>query len=104
MSAVTSQDAGNEIATVLNNATTVVAQTTWSIAAWITATSTSTTTDFGSLKVGDRILVITAAGAWAATPQLTVATAGTLPAAAVATSLYLVFRAVTYPAVSAEKF
>lgn len=61
------------------------------IAGAIVATSTSTTTDFGSLQVGDRVVVIPATAG--NTVFLTVATAGTLPVAAVVGSLYLVIRA-----------
>lgn len=67
------------------------------IANVITATSTSTTTDFSSLVVGDKIVVVpVAAGTPANTTGtyfLTCATAGTLPAAAVVGSLYIVIRA-----------
>lgn len=70
---------------------------TFRIAKLIVATSTSTTTDFGSLVVGDKILVLpVAAGTPANTTGtyfLTCATAGTLPAAAVVGNLYVVLRA-----------
>lgn len=68
------------------------------VAAIITATSTSTTTDFGALEVDDTILVLPVA---AGTPANTTgsyfkvcATAGTLPAAAVVGNLYVVLRSV----------
>ena len=54
----------------------------------IVATSTSTTTDFGSLKVGDKVMYLPAALGEAR--FFTVATAGTLPAAAVSGALYVV--------------
>lgn len=69
------------------------------VAGLIVATATSTTTDFGSLLVGDKILVVpVAAGTPANTTGtyfLTCATAGTLPAAAVVGNLYVVLRSVT---------
>jgi hypothetical protein len=66
------------------------------IAGTIIATSTSTTTNFSSLMVGDIIVVVpVAAGTPANTTGtyfLTCATVGTLPAAAVVGSLYIVIR------------
>ena len=60
---------------------------------WFTikATSTSTTTDFGELAVGDYVIQIPDAAA--TMHYMTVATAGTLPAAAVVDDLYVVLRA-----------
>lgn len=60
------------------------------IAGTIVATSTSTTTNFSSLIVGDIIVVIPATAGNSI--FLTCATAGTLPAAAVVGSLYIVIR------------
>ena len=60
------------------------------IARTIVATSTSTTVDFSSLIVGDVIVVIPASAG--NTIFLTCATVGTLPAAAVVGSLYIVIR------------
>ena len=54
----------------------------------IIATATSTTTDFGSLKVGDIVVQIEDAAATA--HYMVVATAGTLPEAAVVDDLYIV--------------
>lgn len=64
----------------------------WTIAGLIVATNVSTTVDFGSLKVGDKVVTIPAAAGNSI--FYTVATAGTLPAAAVVGSLYVVIRAV----------
>tara|TARA_R110000744_G_scaffold345108_2_gene450519 strand:+ start:1053 stop:1388 length:336 start_codon:yes stop_codon:yes gene_type:complete len=62
----------------------------------IIATAVSTTTDFGNLKIGDRILVADApAGTPASTTgvyYLTCAAGGTLPAAAVIGNIYIVMR------------
>ena len=62
----------------------------------IVATAVSTTTDFGSLKIGDRILTMDeAAGTPANTTgayYLTCAADGTLPAAAVVGNVYIVLR------------
>jgi hypothetical protein len=78
---------GNEIATNIN----LVAGAPFVLASVIVATAVSPTTDFGSLKVGDRVLAL-AAGAGGAVNGYLVATAGTLPAAAVIGSNYWVFR------------
>ena len=56
----------------------------------IIATAVSTTTDFGSLKVGDLVLQVRPTAA--TMHYMTVATAGTLPEAAVVTDLYIVLR------------
>ena len=62
----------------------------------IVATAVSTTTDFGSLKIGDRILTMDeAAGSPASTTgayYLTCVADGTLPAAAVVGNVYIVLR------------
>jgi hypothetical protein len=58
------------------------------------ATSTSTTTDFAALAVGDLVAKIPAVAGNAI--FYTVATAGTLPAAAVIGDLYLAFRQVSF--------
>jgi hypothetical protein len=61
------------------------------IANVILANSTSTTTNFGSLVVGDRVLILPATAGNA--QFVTCATAGTLPQSAVSGSLYVVLRA-----------
>src|SRR4051812_14077886 len=97
-----SADAGNEIASVLNNAKTLVAQCASSCAAVIVATNVSTTIDFAALKVGDKVVHIPAVAGNA--DFSTVTTAGTLPAAAVVGDLYVALRALALPAASAAKF
>ena len=87
MIAASDQTRGNEIATAINlgsnNALFPVGL--------IVATNVSTTIDFSSLLVGDRVVAL-AAGAGGAANGYVIATAGTLPAAAVVGSSYLVFR------------
>jgi hypothetical protein len=54
--AVTDQvSAGPEIVDAINQAETLAGQSTWSTAANIVATSTSTTTNFAALAVGDKV-------------------------------------------------
>lgn len=100
----TSADVGNELTDALNKAdhlgTNIDSHRLVSI---IIATSTSTTTDFGALAVGDRVLVLPAVAGNA--QSLLVATLGTLPQAAVVGTTYLVLRAMpALPAASAFKF
>jgi len=91
--AVTDQvNAGPEIVDAINAAETLTAQAAWSQAALIVAAHTSTTTDFAALAVGDKVVHIPASAGNAI--FYTVATAGTLPAAAVVGDLYIVIRAV----------
>lgn len=97
--ALGSQTSGNEVASILNNSATGQGQAGWTTAAIIKAAHVSTTTDFGSLKVGDYVVHVGAAAGNAI--FYTVATAGTLPAAAVVNDLYVVFRQLTLPAASA---
>lgn len=102
MIGLASADAGNEVATVLQNAKTVSGQSGWSLAAVIVATNVSQTVDFGALAVGDKVVQIPAvAGNSVFT---TVAVAGTLPVAAVVGNLYVALRAVSLPAASVAKF
>lgn len=60
------------------------------VARCIVATSTSATTDFGTLETGDRVLVSPASAG--NSHFVTVASNGTLPEAAVVGSLYVVLR------------
>jgi len=62
------------------------------VAAAIVATSTSQTTDFGSLLVGDKVAMIPAIAGNA--DFITIATAGNLGQAAVVNNLYIVLRSV----------
>lgn len=88
MSAVVSQELGNLVADGVNAgllASHVIANV-------ITATNVSTTIDFvGKLSVGDKVVMIPAVAGNSI--FYTVATAGTLPAAAVVGNLYVVIRA-----------
>lgn len=89
--ALTSRTAGNELASAVNLALAQGAQNAAFIAAAIVATSTSTTTDFAALAVGDKLIHIPASAGnsnWAA-----VSVAGTAPAAAVIGDLYIALRA-----------
>ena len=61
-------------------------------ASLIVASHVSPTTDLGTLQAGDKVLVIPAAAGNC--HFVTVATAGTLPEAAVVGSLYVVLRAI----------
>jgi hypothetical protein len=88
-----------ELAQAINNGSATAAQSGATVAALIIATSTSTTTDFGALAVGDKVVHIAAVAGNAI--FWTVATAGTLPAAAVVGDLYIVLRPLTLPAAAA---
>lgn len=101
LQAVASQPAGNEIATLLNNIDAIDGQSNFTLANVIVATNVSTTIDFGSLVVGDKVVMIPAVAGNSI--FYTVAVAGTLPAAAIVGNLYLVMRAVVYPSASAVK-
>jgi hypothetical protein len=81
--ALASQPAGNEVLTQLNNAA-------FAIPAAIVAAHVSATTDFSALIAGDLVVHVPATAGNAA--FFTVATAGTLPAAAVVGDLYIVLR------------
>lgn len=104
MIATTSATAGNELATAVNNAIATSALSVLGIPAAIVATNVSTTIDFGSLLVGDKVLVVPTTISLAVAHFLAVVTAGTLPAAAVVGDLYVVIRPVTLPAASAATF
>jgi len=97
MSAVGSQEFGNLVVDGVNAgllASHVIANV-------IVATNVSTTVDFaGKLAVGDKVIAIPAVAGNSI--FYTVATAGTLPAAAVVGTLYVVIRARV--AASAVKF
>ena len=71
----------------------ITALGSWTTPALIIATSTSQTTDFGALAVGDYVIHIPATPGNAGFTHVT--TAGTLGAAAVVGDLYLVMRAVS---------
>jgi len=88
MISLTSQQAGQEVVNAMNNA----ASAGWYLPTLIIATSTSTTTDFADLVVGDIVGILPASAG--NSHFVEVATAATLPEAAVIGSLYVVFRAV----------
>jgi hypothetical protein len=96
MVAVADQDAGNEIATAIDNGLAGSFEGFATVTA-VVATSTSTTTNFSGLLVGDLVMILPAVAGNA--QFVTCATVGTLPQAAVVGSLYIVMRAV--PAVNA---
>ena len=103
MTAVSSQPEGNAIASAINNGTSASAALDligWQIGHAVVATSTSTTTNFAPLLVGDFVISVPApAGTPANTTGAyfgTVATAGTLPFAAVIGDLYVAIRPLVY--------
>lgn len=102
MISLTSATAGNTVADALNAGLAAVAQNLVCIPLIKKATSTSTTTDWSALAVGDLVLQIKAADGTAV--MRVVVTAGTHPAASVVDDYYLVFRAYTAPTASAVKF
>ncbi len=85
ITALTSATAGNELISAINNSG-------WGIPAAIVAAHTSSTTDFAALLAKDLVVHIPATAGNASFS--TVATAGTLPTAAVVGDLYIVLRAV----------
>lgn len=92
---------GNELANAVAGGAAQASQDLVCLPAAIVATSVSTTVDFAALAVGDKVLHIpTTAGN---SSFMTVATAGTLPAAAVVGDMYLVTRAFSAPATTAFK-
>lgn len=88
--AVTDIVAGNDVATKLNQADALASASSHTIANVIVATNVSATIDFASLAVGDRVLILPAVAG--NSMFVTVATAATLPQAAVVGSLYVVLR------------
>lgn len=92
---------GEEVATVLQKAAsaaeTAQGSTLWAVANAITATAVSQTTDFGSLRVGDKVVMIPAV-AGNADFIGPIAVLGDLGQAAVVGNLYLVLRPLTLPA------
>lgn len=58
--ATASKDAGNEVASAINNGAALAALMTYGAQNLIVATGTSQTTDFGDLEVGDTILHVPA--------------------------------------------
>lgn len=93
--AFASKAAGDDIADAINSGANLAGQSSHSIAAFIVATATSATTDFGVLAVGDRVIIVPASAGNA--QFVTCAVAGTLPQAAVIGSAYIVLRARALP-------
>ena len=100
--ACTSRDLGNEAVNAINKGAAVADQTEWCTAKLIVATSTSQTTDFGPLKVGDKVVHVPASAG--NSDFQSCAVAGTLPVAAVVGDLYIVLRAFAAPAASTQGF
>ena len=90
-SAVTDQTLARELIDAINGGVAGAAQDLFCCPLAIVATSTSTTTNFATLAVGDLVAVIPAVAG--NSHFVTVATAGTLPEAAVVGSLYIALRA-----------
>lgn len=100
ITAMAGQSSGNEVASAINNGAAVAALGGSYMPAVILAAHVSATTDFGALAVGDYVVHVGAAAGNAI--FYTVATAGTLPAAAIVGDLYVVLRAMpALPASSA---
>jgi hypothetical protein len=98
--AVGDRSVGADIVDKLNAADAGASQDLFPVRNVIVATNVSTTIDFASLAVGDKILIL---GAAAGNAQfVTCAVAGTLPQAAVVGSLYVVLRAYSAPTASAS--
>lgn len=96
--ALTSSPKANEVVNALNKADALWTQSAKALAAVIVATSTSTTVDFGALKVGDQVIHIPASAGNAKFSAIV--TLGTLPEAAVIGDLYVVLRAMAAPTAS----
>jgi hypothetical protein len=96
MEALTSQPDGAEVVDAINQGAAAAAANAVAQPAAIVAAHTSQTTDFAALKVGDLVVHVPATAGNA--QFLTVATAGTLPVAAVVGDLYIVLRAFAVPA------
>jgi hypothetical protein len=102
MIALASETLGNEVATAIESGASHSDSGVADIAGFIIATNVSTTIDFATLKVADRVIKIPAVAGNAI--FLTVVTAGTLPAAAVVGDMYVVIRGLALPAKRKEKF
>ena len=96
--ALAGKNSGNELATAVNLGSAHAAASAASIPLAVVATSTSATTNFAALAVGDLLVHIPATAGNAVFE--TVATAGTKPSAAVVGDLYIAIRAFAAPAAS----
>lgn len=105
MTATTSADIGNEIATAINDGLAIAAQASYVLADLIVAQNVSLSTDFGSLLAGDIVLQF---GDTAGTGLFhVIADDGELPAiatAAVVDDLYVVFRPYSAPTATSATF
>jgi len=100
--ALTKSSLANEVADAIDAGSAVSSQMGMMVAAVIVATDTSQTTDFGSLAVGDKVIMIPATAGNA--DFISIATAGDLGQAAVVGNIYIAFRAFVAPAASSFKF
>lgn len=91
-----SQSAAQAVGIAVNKADALATQSPICVAAAIVATAVSQTTDFGALKVADKVVMIPAVAGNA--DFITVAVAGDLGQAAVIGNLYLVLRPLVSPA------
>lgn len=101
MHAVTDQALGRELVDAINKGQAQGAQSLVCVAAAIVATSVSQTVDFGSLRVGDKVIAIPATPGNA--DFITISVAGDLGQAAVVGDLYLVLRPFVADAASSVK-
>lgn len=93
ITALADKTAAQEMATAENTGILLAAASGYTVKTLIVATNVSTTIDFASLAVGDKVLILPAVAG--NSMFVSCATAGTLPQAAVVGSLYVVLRAFT---------
>lgn len=101
MHAIGDQALARELADAVDSTSAFQAQSGQVVAALIIATAVSQTTDFGALRVGDRVLMIPATAGNA--DLITISTIGDLGQAAVVGNAYLVLRPFSAPAASTVK-
>ncbi len=101
MHAVGDQVTARELVDAIDAHTAFVAASAKVVAGAIVATAVSQTTDFASLAVGDRVLMIPATAGNA--DLITITVAGDLGQAAVIGNIYVVLRTFTAPAGSTVK-
>lgn len=101
MHALTDQALARELVDAVNSHDALLSQSAKVVAGAIVATAVSQTTDFGSLKVGDQVLMIPATAGNA--DLITISVAGDLGQAAVVGNIYVVLRAFAAPAASSVK-
>lgn len=96
LSAMCDKNDANEMASAINNGSSLASQSSHSIAAAIVASSTSTTTNFSALRAGDKLIHIPATAGNSNFEAIV--TNGTKPSAAVIGDLYIALRAYSAPA------